>query len=380
VAVALRPVLTGIDVLERDGFRPLKGLRLGLVTNHTGRDRTGRSTIDLLHKAEGIKLVALFSPEHGIRGEVDRPVPDGKDEKTGLPVYSLYGKRKRPAAEQLEGLDALVYDIQDVGCRFYTYVTTLGYVLEAAAEYKLKVFVLDRPNPVGGVAVEGPVLDPKSESFTGYHPLPVRHGLTVGELAGLFNRERKINAELHVVRMEGWHREDLFDHTGLVWVNPSPNMRSLSAALLYPGVGLLETTNVSVGRGTDRPFEVLGAPWIDGPRLAEVLAESPPPGVRFVPVRFTPSASTHARKECGGVQIFVDDWQRFESLPTGLAVACALKRLYPKDWQSQRYLALLAHPPTLAALERGEPAARIMRRWEPERGRFLAVRKGYLLY
>jgi uncharacterized protein YbbC (DUF1343 family)/CubicO group peptidase (beta-lactamase class C family) len=376
----LRQVLTGIDVLKRDGFRALKGRKVGLVTNHTGVDRDGTSTIDLLHKAEGVKLVALFSPEHGIRGMVDKPVPDSKDEKTGLPIYSLYGKRKRPTAEQLAGIDTLVYDIQDIGCRFYTYLTTLGYILETASAHKLKVMVLDRPNPLGGVAVEGPILDRKLESFVGYHPLPVRHGMTLGELAGLFNRERKINADLQVIRLEGWQRADLLDRTGLVWRNPSPNMRSLSAALLYPGVGLLETTNLSVGRGTDRPFEVIGAPWLDGRRLATALAESRLSGVRFVPVRFTPASSVHAGNECGGVQIYIDDWSRFESLPTGLAIACELKRLYPKEWQSKRYGVLLGHPATMKALEGGESYKKIVRSWEAELARFLGVRKRYLLY
>jgi uncharacterized protein YbbC (DUF1343 family) len=306
-------------------------------------------------------------------------VPDGKDRKTGLPIFSLYGKRRRPSAEQLAGLDVLVYDIQDIGCRFYTYVTTLGYVLEEAAKRKLKVVVLDRPNPVGGVMVEGPVLEKKLESFVGYHPLPVRHGMTVGELALLFNKERGIGADLEVVKVEGWRRADLFDATGLTWVNPSPNMRSLTAALLYPGVGLLETTNVSVGRGTDRPFEVLGAPWLDGRKLAAELAKEALPGVRFVPVRFTPAGSTHAGKECGGVQLYID-WAEFESLPVGLAIACALKKLHPKEWQSKGYGRLLGHPPTLRALERGEGATRIVARWGAELAKFRGVRNRYLLY
>jgi uncharacterized protein YbbC (DUF1343 family)/CubicO group peptidase (beta-lactamase class C family) len=377
---ARAPVRTGIDVLVRDGFRPLKGRRVGLVTNHTGVDRDGRSTIDLLHGADGVKLVALFSPEHGIRGAVDRPVPDGKDDKTGLPIYSLYGERKRPSAEQLRGLDTLVYDIQDVGCRFYTYETTLGYVLETAAAHKLKVVVLDRPNPIDGVTVEGPVLDAKLESFTGYHPLPLRHGLTVGELARLFNRERKIGAELEVVPVQGWRREDLYDRTGLLWVNPSPNMRTLAAALLYPGVGLLETTNVSVGRGTDRPFEVFGAPWLDGRRLAAALTEARLPGVRFVPVRFTPASSAHVGKECGGVQVFIDDWRQFRSVPVGLAVACQLRRLYPEQWQVKGYGRLLAHPPTLEALRRGDSPEQSIKSWQPELERFRHVRQEYLLY
>src|SRR5262249_46115751 len=202
-----------------------------------------------------VKLVALFSPEHGIRGTEDTHIKDGKDSKTGLPIYSLYGKNRRPTEDQLAGIDTLVYDIQDIGCRFYTYLTTLGYILETAAKHGLRLVVLDRPNPVGGLLVEGPLLDRKHESFVGYHPLPVRHGMTLGELALLFNKERKIGADLEVVRLEGWRREDLYDRTGLEWVHPSPSMRSLTAALLYPGVGLLETTNISVGRGTDRPFE-----------------------------------------------------------------------------------------------------------------------------
>jgi len=373
-------VLNGIDVLKRDGFRQLKGRRLGLVTNHTGVDCDGHSTIDLLHQAEGVQLVALFSPEHGIRGEVERPVADGKDEKTGLPIYSLYGTRKRPTKEQLQGIDMLVYDIQDIGCRFYTYETTLGYVLEAAAEHKLKVVVLDRPNPLGGEVVEGPVLDPRLESFVGYHALPLRHGLTTGELARLFNQERKIGADLEVVPIAGWKRSDLFDQTNLLWVNPSPNMRSLTAALLYPGVGLLETTNVSVGRGTDRPFEIFGAPWIDGRRLAAALASAHLPGTRFVPTRFTPKSSTHAGKECGGVQIYIDDWQQFQALPLGITIAYQLRKLYPQQWQIKGYGKLLAHPPTLEALQRGDTPEQIMKLWQAELERFRKTRQEYLLY
>src|SRR4029077_9566208 len=236
-----------------------------------GVDRSGRSTIDLLHQAKEVKLVALFSPEHGIRGQLDSQVGDSKAEKPGLPVYSLYGKLRRPSAEQLKDIDTLVYDIQDIGCRFYTFMTTMAYIMESAAQNKLKVIVLDRPNPIGGVVVEGPLLDKDQESFIGYHPLPVRHGMTLGELAQLYNRERNINADLQVIKVEGWKRDLLYDQTGLAWINPSPNMRSLTEALLYPGVGLLETTNVSVGRGTDRPFEILGAPWIDEHKLAAAL-------------------------------------------------------------------------------------------------------------
>ena len=298
----------GIDVLADEGFARLKGRKVGLITNHTGRAADGTPTIDLLAKAEGVKLVALFSPEHGIRGELDEKVGDSVDAKTGLPVYSLYGERRKPTAETLKGVDTLVYDIQDIGCRFYTYISTLGLVLEAAKEHGLKVVVLDRPNPIGGVAVEGPVRDAGRGSFVAYHELPLRHGLTVGELAALFNADRNLKVDLDVVRVTGWRRGDLYDRTGLTWRNPSPNMRHLAAALLYPGIGLLETTNVSVGRGTERPFEWIGAPWIDGQRLAAELAKKDTPGVRFVPVSRTPTYSTHKGVACGGVDIIPIDW------------------------------------------------------------------------
>jgi uncharacterized protein YbbC (DUF1343 family) len=253
-------------------------------------------------------------------------------------------------------------------------------VLETAAEHKLRVVVLDRPNPIGGLAVEGPMLDKKSESFVAYHALPVRHGMTMGELALLFNKERKIGAALEVVEMEGWKREDLFDRTGLVWRNPSPNMRSLTAALLYPGVGLLETTNVSVGRGTDRPFEVIGAPWLDGRRLAAALAESRVPGMRFVPTRFTPASSTHTKTACGGVQLYIDDWSRVESLRVGLTIAAKLRQLFPKEWKTERYNVLLGNAAVLAALEKGEPAEKLMELAANEVKPFLEIRKRYLRY
>jgi uncharacterized protein YbbC (DUF1343 family)/CubicO group peptidase (beta-lactamase class C family) len=376
----ITPIATGIDILVREKFRRLRGRKVGLVTNHTGRDRDGRSTIDLLHQADGVKLVALFSPEHGIRGAVDAAVPDTKDAKTGLPVYSLYGRRRKPTAETLKGIDTLVFDIQDAGCRFYTYISTLGYVLEAAKEHGLRVLVLDRPNPIGGFAVEGPVLDAGRESFVAYYALPVRHGLTVGELARLFNAERKIGADLEVVRMEGWRRGDLYDRTGLVWVNPSPNLRSLPAALLYPGIGLLETTNVSVGRGTERPFEWIGAPWIDGRRMAAALGERGLPGVRFVPVKLTPSASTYRGTECGGVQIIVDDWLRFQAVRTGLTIAAELRRLYPEVWQADRLGVLLGHRETLDGIRRGLPFKDLEKGWQAGLKRFLEIRRGYLFY
>jgi uncharacterized protein YbbC (DUF1343 family)/CubicO group peptidase (beta-lactamase class C family) len=384
-AAALDPApgaatLTGIDVLERDGFTQLKGRKVGLITNHTGLDRDGRATIDLLHKAEGVTLVALFSPEHGIRGAVDEKVDDSRDDRTGLPVYSLYGKRRKPDADTLKGVDTLVYDIQDAGTRYYTYISTLGLALEAAAEHKVKMVVLDRPNPLGGVEVEGPMLDAGRESFVGYHVLPVRHGLTVGELARLFKAEKKLDVDLEIIKMEGWRRGDLYDRTGLRWVNPSPNLRSLAEALLYPGVGLLETTNVSVGRGTDRPFEWVGAPWLDGRKLAAEMSKEGLPGVRFVPLRLTPSASVHKGKECDGVQLLVDDWARFRPVRTGVALAAALRRLYPDDWKAERYDVLLGRQATFEALRKGTAWPELEKAWQADLAKFRERRKAYLLY
>jgi uncharacterized protein YbbC (DUF1343 family)/CubicO group peptidase (beta-lactamase class C family) len=375
-----RPVLTGIDVLVTEKFARLKGRKIGLVTNYTGRAADGTPTIDLLAHAEGVKLVALFSPEHGIRGELDEKVGDTRDENTGLPVYSLYGKRTRPTADTLQGIDTLVYDIQDIGCRFYTYSSTLGLILETAKEHNLKVVVLDRPNPIGGVAVEGPVRDPGRGSFVAYHELPLRHGLTVGEMAKLFNAERKIGADLDVVTMEGWRRGDLFDRTGLAWRNPSPNMRSLTAALLYPGVGLLETTNVSVGRGTERPFEWVGAPWIDGRKLAAELASRNLPGVRFVPESRTPTYSTHKDKACGGIDIIADDWSAVRPVALGLELAAALRKLYPTDWDPKNFDRLLVHKATYDGLLAGKPVADLERAWRPGLDRFLTRRQEFLLY
>lgn len=373
-------VLTGIDVLERDGFKQPAGMRLGLVTNHTGRDRQGRRTIDILSKTPDVRLVALFSPEHGIRGALDEKVSDSKDEQTGLPIYSLYGETRRPKPEQLKDLDAIVYDIQDVGVRFYTYSTTLGYVIEEAAKAHLPVVVLDRPNPIGGLEVEGPLADADGLSFTAYHMIPVRHGMTVGELAQLYNQERKIGCDLRIIKMEGWRRAMWFDATNLTWVNPSPNMRSLTEALLYPGVGLLEATNLSVGRGTDTPFEVVGAPWVDGQSLAAHLNGRGIPGVRFVPLRFTPRASVFKGEECGGVNIIITDRQRFQSVRIGLELAVALRHLYPAVWKVDDYARLLVNADTLERLKRGEAPEEIVQSWASQLEEFRRLRAGVLLY
>jgi len=372
--------LTGIDVLAREKFERLKGRRVGLVTNHTGRDRNGQATIDLLHAAEGVKLAALFSPEHGIRGALDENVKDGTDEKTGLPVFSLYGPRRKPTPELLRGIDTVVYDIQDIGCRFYTYISTLGLVMEACAENKLKLVVLDRPNPIGGVAVDGPMTDAGRESFVAFHHLPVRHGLTVGELAQLFRAERKLDVDLEVIKIERWTRADLFDRTLLPWVNPSPNMRTLTQALLYPGVGLLETTNVSVGRGTDQPFEWVGAPWLDGRKWAAALAAESLAGVRFVPASRTPASSVHAKKDCGGVQIIVDDWAKADPLRLGLALAVTLRGTHRNDWDPKRYDTLLVNKAVYDALLAGKSTDELVNLWKTDVAAFRERRRAFLLY
>lgn len=373
--------LNGIDVLERDNFALLRGKRVGLITNHTGRDRMGRSTIDLLFEAPEVKLVALFSPEHGIRGLLDQEkIASSIDEKTKLPIHSLYGETRQPTPEMLTGLDVLVYDIQDVGVRYYTYISTLGLALEAAAKQKIKFVVLDRVNPINGVDVEGPIADADKLSFIAYHRLPVRHGMTVGELAQLFNTERGIGGDLEVVRLADWNREAWFDETGLTWINPSPNMRSLTEATLYPGIGLLETTNVSVGRGTDTPFEVVGAPWIDGVKLAGALNAKQLPGVRFVPVRFTPRSSVHEGKECGGVNVVITDRSVFEPVSTGIEVGSRLLALFPKDFAVERFIRLLVNQRTFEAFKKGSEGRALRQAWEDDLAQFRGVRRKYLLY
>ena len=373
-------VLNGIDVLERDNFSQLANKRVGLITNHTGRDREGRQTIDVLNKASNVKLTALFSPEHGIRGVADEKISDSKDETTGLPIYSLYGESRRPTAEQLKNLDALVFDIQDVGVRFYTYISTLGYALEEAGKAKVPVYILDRPNPIGGLDVEGPLTDEDKSTFTSYHRIPVRHGLTVGELAQMYVRDRKIDCQLHVIKMEGWKRSMWFDETSQTWVNPSPNMRSLTEATLYPGIGLLETTNVSVGRGTDTPFELIGAPWIQAGKLADYLNQRALPGVRFVPLNFTPKASVFKDEACGGVNIIVTDRTAFRPLLTGIEIAVGLRRLYPSEWKVDGYARLLVNSATLDRVKRGESAREIVASWNNQLEEFRQSRAGILLY
>ncbi len=379
--VTTRATLNGIDVLKRDGFAALKGRRVGLITNHTGRDLDGANTIDLLFKAPDVKLVALFSPEHGIRGALDQEkITNTVDEKTGLPVFSLYGETRRPTPEMLKGIDTLVFDIQDIGARFYTYISTLGLALEEAGKSRIRFVVLDRLNPINGLDVEGPLADGDKLSFVAHHQLPVRHGMTIGELAMLFNSERGINADLQVIRVEEWSRANWFDETGIGWVNPSPNMRSLTEATLYPGVCLLEPTNVSVGRGTDTPFEQIGAPWIDGRKLAEALNRAGLPGVRFIPVRFTPKASLHKDVECGGVNLVITDRARFEPVLTGLEMAAAIRKLFGAAFNSDRFVRLLASQKVFDAFKQGADGRALKQLYENDLDSFRAIRRKYLLY
>ena len=376
--------LNGIDILQEAGFRELAGLKLGLVTNQTGRNRAGRLTVDLLHEAPDLKLVRIFSPEHGLRGELDEKVADGVDAGSGLPVISLYGERKHTSPADFAGLDALVFDIQDAGARFYTFSATLRYVMETAAQTRLPLYVLDRPNPLGGDEIEGPIADigfsnDEKTSFTCPHNLPVRHGMTMGELARLFNAERKIGADLHVVKMDPWQRAMWFDQVQQSWVNPSPNLRNLQANLLYPGVCLLEACDLSMGRGTDRPFEQFGAPWLDAPALAALLNARNVPGVRFVSTRFRPTSSKFQGQDCAGVQILVVDRARLRPLRLGLELICALRRLHP-DFDIAPVGGLIHHADSLRRLQAGESPEQIEQSWQAGLEEFRLRRKPYLLY
>jgi len=380
---------TGIDVLESHDFAELRDARkpntkVALVTNQTGVDSQGNRTIDVLAKAKGIQLTAIFSPEHGVTGNVDTTaISDSIDGPTGIPVYSVYGDtstKRHPSLDVLNTADAIVFDIQDIGARFYTYETTLGYFLEAAAHTGKPIFVLDRPNPINGAYVQGPISDKGRETFTNYGQVPIRHGMTIGELARFYNSERGINSRLTVVPMEGWQRGDWLDSTGALWVNPSPNMRNLTEAALYPGIGILEATNLSVGRGTDTPFEVLGAPWIRPQELAAYLNARTIGGVRFVPVEFTPSAAVFAQSKCGGVNIVVTDRNALDAPELGIEIASALHSLYPDQFEVKNLDNLMFNDATAKAIRAGEDPRRVWMEWNEEIEAFKAIRAKYLLY
>ena len=382
-----RTVLTGIDVLARDSFKQLRGKRVGLITNHTGRSRDGVATIDLLHKAPGVTLVSLFSPEHGIRGVLDADVPAEKDDQTGLPIHSLFykGGTGRPQEGSLAGIDTLVIDLQDIGVRFYTYQLAMGYVMEEAAKHKIGVVILDRPNPVNGWQIEGPLsrepgAGESPNTFIAYLPMPIRHGMTMGELARLYNEEKKINADLTVIAMENWQRDYWYDETGLSWINPSPNMRNMNQATLYPGIGAIEYSNVSVGRGTDQPFEQLGAPWINGRQLADRLNARRLPGIRFYPVTFTPKSSKYANEECRGVFMMVTNRATLQPARVGIEVASALASLHGANYQPNNMWRLIGSEQIVARIQQGEDPAAITARWTADEARWRRLRAKHLLY
>jgi uncharacterized protein YbbC (DUF1343 family) len=382
-------VKTGIDVLESHAFHELHAdvshpVRVGLVTNQTGIDAHGERTADVLAHAPGVHLTAIFSPEHGIGGKLDTTaMNNSEDPTTGVPIYSVYGDtdaKRRPSSIALSGVDVIVFDIQDIGVRFFTYETTLGYFLEAAAKLDKEIVVLDRPDPIGGAYVQGPVANADRESFVSYWQTPVRHGMTIGELAKMFNTERGIKAKLTVVPIQGWIRGDWFDSTGKLWVNPSPNMRNLTEATLYSGIGMIETSNISVGRGTDTPFELLGAPWVNSMELAKYLNGREIAGVRFVPVEFTPDASMYAEQKCGGVQVIAIDRNLLDAPELGIEVAAALQSLYPKDYKIAGLDTLMVNKASLDALIAGQDPRRVAEQWRDGLERFEVLRAKYLIY
>jgi uncharacterized protein YbbC (DUF1343 family) len=373
-------VQTGLDVLESQKFAPLRGKHIGLITNHTGVDFQGRSTIDVLTHAPGVQVVALFSPEHGLAGSFDEKISSSKDRATGLPVFSLYGETQRPTDEMLAGIDALVFDVQDAGVRFYTYTTTMAYCMEEAAKRNIAFFVLDRPNPLGGEIVEGPVLDADKTAFTAYFPLPVRYGLTIGELAQFLNAENHIHVDLHVVAMKNWHRNYFYESTGLRWIPPSPNLRTLKGAILYPGLEILQNAGVSVGRGTETPFEEFGAPWIDGDDVASALNERHLAGLRFVAQPFVPVSGLYSGQRCGGVSVRVIDRGSVRSMRSGIEIAAVLRRLYPKQFDAAKLLLLTGSDETIRQLQDGVAPEQIVAGWNAALTAFDTIRRKYFLY
>ncbi|MGE6203958.1 exo-beta-N-acetylmuramidase NamZ family protein [Guptibacillus hwajinpoensis] len=380
----------GVEVLLEDQKELIEGKSVGLITNPTGVDQELNSIVDLLHNDSDVDLKALYGPEHGVRGsaQAGEYVEYYTDEETGLPVYSLYGSTKKPTPEMLEGIDVLLFDIQDVGTRFYTYIYTMAYAMEAASENDIEFIVLDRPNPLGGEAVEGPVLDDEYASFVGKYEIPLRHGMTVGELASLFNEEFEIGADLTVVEMDKWKRGMYYGDTPLEWVLPSPNMPTLDTALAYPGAALIEGTNVSEGRGTTKPFELIGAPFINATELASELNELKLPGVDFRAASFTPSFSKHAGELTHGVQIHVTDKEAFKPVKTGLSLVKTIHDLYPEDFEFRAensagvsfFDLLVGNGWIREGIENGDSVKKMEKQWEDDLKDFKEVREDYLLY
>jgi uncharacterized protein YbbC (DUF1343 family) len=373
-------VQTGIDVLEAEKYAPLRGKHVGLITNHTGLDAQGRSTIELLFHAAGVQIVALFSPEHGISGRADEKLASSKDPTTGLMTYSLYGESLRPTDEMLSGIDTLVFDIQDAGVRFYTYTATMAYCMEEAAKHNIAFYVLDRPNLLGGDIIEGPMLDPDKTSIVGYFPLPVRYGLTIGELAQFFNTENHIGCDLHVIAMKNWHRNYFFESTGIRWVPPSPNLRSVKGSIVYPGLEILQNAGVSVGRGTESPFEEFGAPWMDGIAVSAALNALHLPGLRFADKPFIPVSELYAGQRCGGVGVRVTDRAAVRSMRMGIEIAVILQELYPAKFDAAKLLHLVGSAETIRQIQSGVAPDQILASWSDSLKNFDQTRRKYFLY
>ncbi len=379
-ALAVADVMCGADVLKRDGYKVLAGRKVALVTNQTGRDREGNRLVDLLAAAPDVKLVKLLAPEHGLYGVQDEKIKDTLDPKTRLPVLSIYGETRKPSKQMLEGCDTIVYDLQDVGARFYTVSATLGLCMEAAAENKMKMVVLDRPNPITGTIVDGPIADKDKLGFTAYGPFPVAHGMTMGELAQFYNGEYGLKCDLTVVPCENWKRDMFWDETNLMWGNSSPNMRNTTAALLYTGICLLEASNVSVGRGTNQPFEFFGAPWIESRKLSAALNDAAIPGVRFVPIEFTPDASKFKGEKCGGCYVIVTDRKAIEPVKMGTTIVWMLKNLYGEKFEIDKVNRLLKNDKALAAIKSASDPKTIPPVWADDLAAFKRARQKYLLY
>jgi uncharacterized protein YbbC (DUF1343 family) len=370
----------GIDVLEEQNFAPLHGKHVGLITNQTGVDSQGRRTIDVLAHADGVTLVAIFSPEHGIAGKLDAKVANETDAATGLPVFSLYGDTRTPTDAMLKGIDALVFDMQDAGVRFYTFTSTMGYCMEAAAKRKIPFFVLDRPNPLGGERIEGPMLDKGRISFTGYFSMPIVYGMTLGELAQMFNAENKTGADLHVIKLKNWRRSQTYDQTGMKWIPPSPNLRTVNEDFIYPGIETLQPGGISVGRGTDTPFELLGAPWIQAEPFEKGMETRNIPGVRFSTTQFTPGSGPYSGQICNGLKIEVTDRDAFDPMRVALEAADALRRSYPDRFDVTKLTLLLGSATTVDAIINFVPPVQIISSWSPDLAKFKVMREKYLLY
>ena len=377
---SLEPTKTGFDMYESMNSEPFRGKRIGLITNQTGVDSNGLRTSESFAKIRDVKLVALFSPEHGINGNADDIVASAASGTGGVPVYSLYGETRRPTDAMLKGIDVLIFDIQDVGVRFYTYITTMAYCMEAAAKLHITFIVLDRPNPLGGEIIEGPMLDADKLSFVAYFPIPVRYAMTIGELAKMFNAENKIGADLQVVEMRNWRRGEMYWMTGLPWIAPSPNLPGIANLIPYPGIEILQAGGVSVGRGTDSAFLEFGAPWIKPEELLAELKRRSIAGVTFDAKTFTPKTGPYAGEKCEGIGLTVKDRDGFRSIQMGLEIAEALHKLYPQQFQISKMITLLGSQTTVERLERGDDPKAIVAGWDGDLAKFRAMRAKYLLY